>query len=65
MPAYHGVMLLRGLRLPCPVRGEQVLRLAESKAVDIGPATADLGYRPRTFKEGIEAEVELVRGSGG
>jgi uncharacterized protein YbjT (DUF2867 family) len=63
MPAYHAVKIMRGLRLPCPVRGEQVLRLAESKAVDIGPAAADLEFRPRTFKEGIGVEAEMVRGS--
>jgi uncharacterized protein YbjT (DUF2867 family) len=61
MPAYHTVMLLRRLKLPCPVRGEQVLRLAESKAVDIAPAVADLGYRPRSFQTGIEAEAAMLR----
>lgn len=65
MPAYHTVMLLRRLRLPCPVRGEQVLRLAESKAVDIGTAVTDLGYRPRSFKVGIEAEAVMLRGARG
>lgn len=60
MPAYHSVMLLRRLKLPCPVRGEQVLRLVESKAVDIGPAAGDLGYRPRSFEVGIEAEAGML-----
>ena len=47
-----------GLRLP--VRPEQVLRLQESKAVDIGPARRDLGFAPRSFEEGIRAEASLL-----
>lgn len=60
-PAHAAVVALRGLRLPCPVRPEQVLRLAESKAVDIGPATADLDFRPRPFEDAIEAEAGMLQ----
>lgn len=60
--SFRLVTLLRRLGLPGPVRGEQVLRLAESKAVDIGPARKDLGYAPRPFSEGIRSEVALLRG---
>lgn len=57
----HGaVMLLRRLGLPSPVRGEQVLRLAESKAVDIEPARRDLDFRPRSFAAGIAAEARAL-----
>lgn len=57
----HGVVrALRAMRLPCPVRPEQVLRLQESKAVDNGPAERDLGFRPRPFEEGIREEVRLL-----
>jgi uncharacterized protein YbjT (DUF2867 family) len=38
---------------------EQVLRLDEDKAFDIGPARR-LGYSPRTFSEGIKAEARLL-----
>jgi uncharacterized protein YbjT (DUF2867 family) len=61
-PSYRLVSLLKRLRLPSPVRGEQVLRLAESKEVDIAAARRDLGFRPRPFAEGIRAEVALLRG---
>jgi uncharacterized protein YbjT (DUF2867 family) len=60
-PAHGAAVLARRLRLPFPVRPEQVLRLAESKAVDIGPARTALGFSPRTFREGILAEAEMLR----
>lgn len=60
-PAHAAVAALRRLRLPSPVRPEQVLRLAESKAVDIGPARSALGFDPRPFDEGIRAEVRMLR----
>jgi nucleoside-diphosphate-sugar epimerase len=59
--SYGLVTLLRRLRLPSPVRPEQVLRLEETKAVDIGPAVRELGFRPRPFADGIRAEVEQLR----
>ena len=46
---------------PSPrLKAEQVSRLAEDKAVDIGPARADLAYRPRPFADGIRAEAALL-----
>lgn len=63
-PTHRLVVAARALRLPCPVRAEQVLRLAESKAVDIGPARADLGFAPRPFPAGIRAEAEALRALG-
>ena len=62
-PAHGAAVLARRLRLPFPVSPEQVLRLTESKAVDISPARRDLGFGPRSFREGIEAEVGMLRGS--
>jgi nucleoside-diphosphate-sugar epimerase len=60
-PAHALATLARRLHLPFPVRPEQVLRLTESKAVDITPARRDLGFAPRPFPEGIEAEVAMLR----
>ena len=60
-PAHGAAVLARRLGLPFPVRPEQVLRLAESKAVDIGPARDALGFAPRTFREGIRAEAAMLR----
>ena len=60
-PTHALAVLFQRLRVPFPVRPEQVLRLAESKAVDIGPARRDLGFEPRSFEQGIVAEVEAMR----
>jgi uncharacterized protein YbjT (DUF2867 family) len=43
-----------------PVRSEQVERLAEDKAFDIGAARRELGFAPRTFREGITAEARAL-----
>jgi nucleoside-diphosphate-sugar epimerase len=60
-PAHGLAVLCRSLGLPFPVRPEQVLRLEESKAVDIGPARRDLGFDPRPFADGIAEEVRMLR----
>jgi len=39
---------------------EQVERLAEDKAFDIGPARRDLGFDPRPFRTGIGQEASLL-----
>jgi nucleoside-diphosphate-sugar epimerase len=61
-PVHAAAKFLRALRLPSPVRPEQVLRLNESKAVDIGPAREALAFAPRSFEDGIRSEVDLLRG---
>ncbi len=60
-PAHAAATFARRIRMPFPVSPEQVLRLTESKAVDIGPARRELGFAPRSFREGISAEVGLLR----
>jgi nucleoside-diphosphate-sugar epimerase len=60
-PAHALAVMARRARLPFPVSPEQVLRLAESKAVDIRAAGSELDFRPRGFRAGIEAEVRLLR----
>jgi len=42
------------------IKAEQLERLAEDKAFDIGPAIRDLGYEPRSFREGVTKEAELL-----
>jgi uncharacterized protein YbjT (DUF2867 family) len=63
-PAHQAALLARRFRIPFPVRPEQVVRLTETKAVDIGPARRDLGFAPRSFEEGIRSEVALWRKEG-
>jgi nucleoside-diphosphate-sugar epimerase len=40
---------------------EQLERLLEDKVFDIDPARRDLGYTPRPFGEGIQAEAAMKR----
>lgn len=42
------------------LKAEQLERLAEDKAFDIGPARHDLGYAPRSFADGIAAEAAAL-----
>ncbi len=48
------------LRIPLPLKAEQVLRMAEDKAFEHAAATRDLGFAPRSFAEGIAAEARLL-----
>jgi uncharacterized protein YbjT (DUF2867 family) len=52
------------LRLPLPVKSEQVLRLREDKAYPYEKARRELGYAPRPFREGIALEVARLREVG-
>lgn len=57
-----GLVRLYEAVAPSPrLKAEQLARLAEDKAVEIGPARADLGFDPRSFAEGIRAEAALLR----
>jgi uncharacterized protein YbjT (DUF2867 family) len=56
-----GLVRLYEAVAPSPrLTSEQVARLAEDKAVDIGPARADLDFEPRPFADGIRAEAALL-----
>ncbi len=52
------------LRLPLPIKSEQVLRLREDKAFPYDKAKRELGYAPRPFREGIALEVARLRELG-
>jgi nucleoside-diphosphate-sugar epimerase len=45
------------LRLPIPLKSEQVLRLAEDKAFAHDDASRDFGFAPRAFEGGIAEEA--------
>lgn len=47
------------LRIKTPVKPEQVARLNEDKVFDHAKATADFGYSPRSFADGISQEAKL------
>ena len=52
------------LRVPMPIKSEQVLRLREDKAYPYDKAREELGYSPRPFEEGIALEVGRLREIG-
>lgn len=56
-PMHAAAVVARAIHLPFPVSPEQVLRLRESKAVDITAARAELAFDPRTFEHGIADEA--------
>jgi nucleoside-diphosphate-sugar epimerase len=60
-PARRVLAAAEALRLPLPVRSEQVLRLREDKAYPYGKARSELGYAPRPFGEGIALEAARLR----
>jgi nucleoside-diphosphate-sugar epimerase len=63
-PARRVLAAAEALRLPLPVKSEQVLRLREDKAYPYDKAKRELGYAPRTFQEGIALEVARLREQG-
>ena len=52
------------LRIPFPIKAEQVLRLNEDKAYPYEKAKKELDYAPRSFEEGIALEVKRLREIG-
>ncbi len=63
-PVRLALAAVERLRLPLPIRSEQVLRLREDKAYPYDRAEKDLGYAPRPFREGIALEVARLRELG-
>jgi nucleoside-diphosphate-sugar epimerase len=45
------------------VQPEQLARLREDKTYDYSEAAKDLGYSPRTFRDGVADEIRLVLAS--
>jgi nucleoside-diphosphate-sugar epimerase len=52
------------IRLPLPIKSEQVLRLREDKAYPYGKARQELDYSPGSFPDGISLEVARLREIG-
>jgi hypothetical protein len=45
------------MRIPFPIKAEQVLRLNENKDFSYAEAQMDFGFSPLAFEEGIGLEV--------
>ena len=52
--------LFEAIRLPLPVKSEQVKRLAEDKAFAHDDAARDFAFAPRGFEDGIGEEARLL-----
>ena len=63
-PVRRALTVAEKLRLPLPVKSEQVLRLREDKAYPYDAARRDLDYAPRPFAEGVALEVARLRKVG-
>ena len=49
------------LRLPFPIKAEQILRLNENKDFSYTEAQKDFNFQPRSFAEGIALEIKQMR----
>lgn len=56
LPIVRALQFTERMRLPLPIKAEQVLRLNENKAFSYEDAQKDFGFSPRSFEEGIRAE---------
>jgi len=48
------------IRIPFPIKAEQVLRLNENKDFSYAEAERDFGFSPLAFEEGIETEIKQI-----
>jgi len=59
-PVVWGLRALERLGIPVPVSSEQVQRLNEHKVYSLQPAQNDFGYQPRSFRQGVWEEIQLL-----
>jgi len=59
-PVAATLRAFESLRLPIPIKSEQVLRLAEDKAFAHDDASRDFGFAPRAFEVGISEEARAL-----
>jgi nucleoside-diphosphate-sugar epimerase len=59
-PVVSTLALFERLRLPTPIKAEQILRLNEDKSFRYEDAQRDFGFRPLTFEEGIKLELNSL-----
>lgn len=56
-PVVAMLSLFERMRIPFPIKAEQVLRLNENKDFSYADAQRDFGFSPLMFEEGIRAEL--------
>ncbi len=57
-PVIALLSLLERIRIPFPIKAEQVLRLNENKNFNYADAQRDFGFSPLAFEDGIAAELK-------
>jgi nucleoside-diphosphate-sugar epimerase len=57
-PVVSLLRLFEQIRIPFPLKAEQVLRLNEDKAFSYAEAELDFDYSPLSFEDGIKLELE-------
>ena len=60
-PVLSLLRLLEHLRIPFPIKAEQVLRLNENKDFSYAEAQRDFGFSPLSFEQGIGLELSETR----
>jgi nucleoside-diphosphate-sugar epimerase len=60
-PIVSLLKLLERLRIPFPIKAEQVLRLNENKNFNYGEGERDFGFSPLSFEEGISVEWRAAK----
>jgi len=60
-PVVSFLKLFEKIRIPFPIKAEQVLRLNENKDFSYAEAGRDFGFSPLSFEEGIGIECGLKR----
>jgi nucleoside-diphosphate-sugar epimerase len=59
-PVVSLLVLFEWLRIPFPIKAEQVLRLNENKDFSYAEAQTDFGFSPLAFEEGIGIELSFI-----
>jgi len=52
--------LLEKMKIPFPIKAEQVKRLNENKDFSFEEASIDFNFQPRSFQEGIQTEINPI-----
>jgi nucleoside-diphosphate-sugar epimerase len=60
-PIVNLLKFFEGLKLPFPIKAEQVLRLNENKEFSYADAERDFGFLPLPFEEGIKLELKSMQ----
>ena len=61
MPIVRFLQFTERIGFRLPIKAEQVLRLNENKAFSYQDAQRDFGFDPRSFEEGIDIEIKVVK----